>query len=103
MSDFYSYCENHLIKVFQYKYIQKQIWPCHKVDQGQPRIIGQTYIPRAWDGSGEDFNFKSSSKQKKLTFNCLLRDIKGSSITIGVAFMKSVGIQTRSSTFWFWR
>ena len=44
MSDFNSYCENHLIKVFQYKYIQKQIRPYHKVDQGQPRIISQTYI-----------------------------------------------------------
>ena len=32
MSDFHSYCENHLIKVFQYKYIQKQdqtlLWTC---------------------------------------------------------------------------
>ena len=29
------------------RHIRKQIWPCHKNGQGQPRVIGSTWVPEA--------------------------------------------------------
>ena len=66
--DYNSFWNIHCFTFFPYKSIREQIWPCHKIGQGQPRVIIwinlvvlvhpmlHTKFQGHWPfGSGEDF------------------------------------------------
>ena len=37
--DYNSFWKIHCVTFFPYKSVRDQIWPCRKIDQGQPRVI----------------------------------------------------------------
>ena len=55
-------------RFFQYKYIQKIIWPCRKVDQGQLRITSQTHIVNPTSTM-----LHTRQKQSDMGLHCLFR------------------------------